>query len=1396
MRFFAILAFSTFLLGFQAIAQTRAEKVQEQLKANPNAKWHEVVDTGLFISDTFLKNGPTGEVAVLKGIAIKVGPNEEHTLVFDSETMRMVAGFKGNVTLAGTPWDGKHGGNSYFPEEASAYFFQTEMGPGWAIDGDWSDPREKDNGRPNGPLPDERAEYLGLYRNTDGIVLSYTVGGSKVLEKPGMLGDSLLRTIQLEKTAKPTEVLISDPTETQKNVSLLNAPEGVELKTLESGRRVVSIPAGIEGQFHIVYWNGEPADTKVESVDLTTFTEGGPAMFPETVEVSGRLGQEDGTYAVDSIPLPTENPWKSQPRFGGFDIFSDGDRAACSTWNGDVWIAEGIGGDLDKVTWRRFASGLYQTLGLKIVDDVVYTQGRDQITKLHDLNDDGEADFYECFNNDVRITEGFHEFTFDLQTDKEGNFYFTKAQPVLAGGRGFAPWTPHNGTILKISPDGEKLERVAWGIRAPGGIGVGPNGELTTGENEGSYVPRCKITWSNPDGGSFHGVVPSVWEEKAFVRTLDGAPTDYERPLCWLPYYVDNSSGSQFWVPEDSAWKTHAGHMLHLSYGKSSVYRTLIDKVDGQVQGGVYRLPIELTTAAMRGRFHPESGNLFLIGFRGWQTNGGTGFQRVRYTGNEKPVPTELKAHKNGIIVKFSKELDKEVASDPRRYAVSKWDYVWGPQYGSGRFSIDNRDDEARTKALSEASKGSQNQIDTVAVRAASLLGDGKTVFLYIPDMTPAMQMEIKMDLVAADKEAFRETIWNTIHNLRPDFGEHGLDLTNLPEINTEPVGEPGVILSMAHGSTDDALVVDRLAITLDVDQAATPFIDPRRGREMVFEGSLVVPSRDNLSFKMDGVGWASLKINGETVAEGDLPITSDPIELEAGPHNIFCNFQRTDGKVGKRTTGGEGRLRLLWSGTDFVWEPIPPTAYRHLSNAVVEAKDKTRHGRDLFASVGCIRCHDPGKSVDPKKAMPELLETLPDFVNAGNRWHRGWVEEWVRKPEDRCPSVAPDDAQHIAAYLDTLKDNDLAEQKGDAEKGKALAESLHFTKWAEELAADAKHTPAGLVAFLKDPTTHYADTTFPHLRLSDEEAGDLAAWIISNQPEPLKPHEGDPAKGKEMVSKRCLVCHGGEEKPSYEFAAKPLSEMWQQEWLVHGCLSEEEGNAPELGLTLDEKQALLAFKNVDSNGGLRSLNRFVPHEYATRTMERIGCAECHSGENELPHINFAGEKLRDEWLTGLFHGDVLRIRPYQHARMPGFPSRAETLAKGIAHGAGVTTGEKLTAPDPPLAEAGEKVSGLTGYACITCHAAGEKGAMQAFEGQGPNLQLAGERLREDYYMSWMHWPQRFVPTTIMPKYTADKETALNPAFFEGNANKQFEALWQWMQTLEGAEKAPVGEMH
>ena len=112
--------------------------------------------------------------------------------------------------------------------------------------------------------------------------------------------------------------------------------------------------------------------------------------------------------------------------------------------------------------------------------------------------------------------------------------------------------------------------------------------------------------------------------------------------------YIDNSGGGQVWVDNDQ-WGPFNGDMLHLSYGRSKIYKVMKQEVDGVVQGGVFELPIRLSSSAMRARFNPVDKQLYVSGFRGWQTNGGTGFQRVRFLSDEKPVPLKLEAYQNGL---------------------------------------------------------------------------------------------------------------------------------------------------------------------------------------------------------------------------------------------------------------------------------------------------------------------------------------------------------------------------------------------------------------------------------------------------------------------------------------------------------------------------------------------------------------------------------------------------------------------------------------------------------------------------------------------------------------------------------------------------------------------------
>ncbi|MCM8530677.1 MAG: cytochrome C, partial [Lentisphaeraceae bacterium] len=172
---------------------------------------------------------------------------------------------------------------------------------------------------------------------------------------------------------------------------------------------------------------------------------------------------------------------------------------------------------------------------------------------------------------------------------------------------------------------------------------------------------------------------------------------------------------------------------------------------------------------------------LYVSGFRGWQTNAAkeSGFHRISYTGKKVALPKEMKVTKKGVYLTFTEKLDKELAEDIGSYSIKWWNYVWGPQYGSAHFSVNNPDKEAMAKALvSESKSGGTRGAsvsaaafkgDDVPVKSAKLLEDGKTVFLEIPNIRPVMQMEIALDLETEEGEVIISKIYNSIYKLAED---------------------------------------------------------------------------------------------------------------------------------------------------------------------------------------------------------------------------------------------------------------------------------------------------------------------------------------------------------------------------------------------------------------------------------------------------------------------------------------------------------------------------------------------------------------------------------------------------------------------------------------------------
>ncbi|HTI70454.1 MAG TPA: DUF6797 domain-containing protein, partial [Candidatus Limnocylindria bacterium] len=590
------------------------------LEAMGQSPW-ERMDYGSFLSSSvtmpWSKNGEDLDGITLKAVTVRFGTNG--AACFDTGELRWSGAWTGGwLKLMGTPFDGTHRPpQNSRPAVVGTPLFGTSHGPGWARGEDWRDPRTE----PYIPLPRDWAKYRGLYVSGDRTVLRYTVGETEVLDLPGMETTNgitaFTRALRIESHRGTLSLLVAElRTELRHEAAAVGIPPAADNGTISFGR----LSAGAAGLPSKARWeivrgdrlilhlppSSEPQSIKVvvgqtDPAKLTPFLAdavedpkslitGGPSRFPQPVLTEGKLGTGDEGYVVDQLELPVKNPWQSWLRPSGFDLFADGTRAAICTWSGDVWIVSGIDRSLHQLSWRRFAAGLFQPQGLKIVKDKIYVLGRDQITRLTDLNGDGEADFYECFNNDVSITPNFHEFALDLQADAEGNFYFTKGGPLL-GTDYWDPTSAHNGSVLKVSADGSKLERFATGLRAPNGSGMGPHGELTCSDNEGIWTPVCRLNWVRQGGfygavGMDHGAAalrstPASWND--FTPRY---PDDrYDPPLCWLPFAVDNSSGSQVWA--SSNFGPLSGEFIHLSYGKCRAFLVLKQEVGNIKKGGV-----------------------------------------------------------------------------------------------------------------------------------------------------------------------------------------------------------------------------------------------------------------------------------------------------------------------------------------------------------------------------------------------------------------------------------------------------------------------------------------------------------------------------------------------------------------------------------------------------------------------------------------------------------------------------------------------------------------------------------------------------------------------------------------------------------------------------------------
>ena len=204
-----------------------------------------------------------------------------------------------------------------------------------------------------------------------------------------------------------------------------------------------------------------------------------------------------------------------------------------------------------------------------------------------------------------------------------------------------------------------------------------------------------------------------------------------------------------------------------------------------------------------------------------------------------------------------------------------------------------------------------------------------------------------------------------------------------------------------------------------------------------------------------------------------------------------------------------------------------------------------------------CVHCHKdilagrfraPPQKVQAWQKSLSTLREVPSLVALGKRYRREWIERFLQEPYDLRPhllatmprlALKPDEARDLAAYLaPDAPEPELSLEQASAARGRALLDakgcgSCHAlsgapalegggarptsagsgaggveTRGAVALAPDLRFTrdrfrAAELVRWLRDPRAVKPDTLMPLVPLTADEAGDMAAYLLTAPIEP-----------------------------------------------------------------------------------------------------------------------------------------------------------------------------------------------------------------------------------------------------------------------------------------------------
>jgi mono/diheme cytochrome c family protein len=477
--------------------------------------------------------------------------------------------------------------------------------------------------------------------------------------------------------------------------------------------------------------------------------------------------------------------------------------------------------------------------------------------------------------------------------------------------------------------------------------------------------------------------------------------------------------------------------------------------------------------------------------------------------------------------------------------------------------------------------------------------------------------------------------------------------------------------------------------------------------------------------------------------------------------------------------------------------------------------------GKRLFVKLGCHGCHLAEGYAQEAKVGPRLNRIA-------SKADPSWLYRWVKKPKDYLPKTRmPEfkfdekDAMSVTAYLLAASEKNyelpVKFESGDPDKGKKLFETVgcqgchELNGKGETFAPNLsrignKVNVDWLVTWISSPHSYNAKSRMPDLRLDENQASDIASYLIQFGKKEVIPgleaKLNDPAlvkHGETVVRRRgCFACHDikGMEKEGriapelssfgrkmiaeLEFGDSHISHTWEA-WARTKLKKPDSfrtervlDKMPNFHLAEDEINALVVLlKGFNGTKVPEKYRKILTEKEQTietgrRLITKYNCKACHNVEGEGGRIQkylkakaqyppplemgdyHVGERLRSSWLFS-FLKDPTPVRTWIKVKMPTFFFSDKEVRDLTAYFEAFSPAGEYEvgvhkSKDSTVAQKGAAM--VTYMDCGRCHDDGQKGI---------EFSLASERLRQEWIPKWLKNTRDLIPWTPMPSHWVKK---------------------------------------